>query len=181
MSSGKTRAIENKSERRNAANEEARLAALYSYQILDTPPEPAFDALTRLAAHLCATPVAVMSLVDRERQWFKSKVGWHVSEIPREVGVFCAQTLLQPDFFVVSDAYADERFARTPLVARAPHARFYAGVPLVTPEGYALGTLCVIDQVVRRLNSEQVDALCALGREAMLLLDAWRKSTSAAR
>lgn len=161
-------------DRRNPANEEARLAALYSYQILDTPPEPMFDALTRLAAHICATPVAVMSLVDRERQWFKSKVGWSISEVPREVGAFCAQTLLQPDFFVVSDACADERFAHTPLVAEEPHARFYAGVPLVTPDGYALGTLCVLDHVARRLNSEQVDALCALGREAMLLLEARR-------
>lgn len=156
-------------------DEEQRLSALREYRVLYTPADEIFNSLTRLAAHICGTPIAVMSLIDRERQWFKAKIGIELQEIPRDIGVFCAQTILQPDFFIVPDALSDELYATSALVENYPHARFYAGVPLVTPQGYALGTLCVIDQVARQLNSEQVDALCALGREVMVHLELRRK------
>jgi len=161
----------------DTGNETARLATLRQYNILDTAPEAAFDALTRLAAHFCATPIAVISLIDRNRQWFKSKVGWEADEVPRDVALFCAQTILQPDFYVVPDAKADEYFVNTPLVVADPPVRFYAGVPLTSSEGHALGTLCVIDHVARNLNSEQVDALCALAREVMILLEMRRRGS----
>jgi two-component system, sensor histidine kinase len=148
------------------ANEAARLDALRAYDVLDTPPEAAFDDLTRLASQICGTPVAMVSLIDGNRQWFKSRVGTEMTETPRDVA-FCAHAILQPDLFMVTDAEADERFADNPLVTAAPHVRFYAGAPLITPEGLALGTLCAVDQVPRQLSHEQQEALRALARQAM--------------
>lgn len=126
------------------ANETTRLAALQQYKILDTPAEAAFDELTALAATLCDTPIALISLIDSTRQWFKAKVGLAAAATAREVA-FCAHTILQPDLLIVRDASQDQRFADNPLVIDDLHICFYAGAPLVTPEGQALCTLCVLN------------------------------------
>ncbi len=149
--------------------EAERLSALASYEILDTLPERDFDDLTKLAARICGTPVALISLVDADRQWFKSRVGLDIAETPRDSSI-CAHALGRDGLFVVPDASKDERFAANPLVTSGPEIRFYAGSPLVTPEGAALGTLCVIDRVPRELDEDQASALQALGRQAVAQL-----------
>ncbi len=151
-------------------NELARLVALHQCHILNTPAESAFDDITRLAATLCEVPIALVSLIDAERQWFKSKVGIEATETPRELA-FCTHAILQSDIFIVPDALADARFANNLLVTAAPHIRFYAGVPLITGQGYALGTLCVIDRVPRTLSHEQIDGLRALARQVVQQLE----------
>jgi diguanylate cyclase (GGDEF)-like protein len=139
-----------------------RLAALRSYQVLDTRAEEAFDRLVALAARLTGTPSAAISLIDADRQWFKARVGIEAEAIPREQS-FCAYAILTPQQpLVVPDATADARFADNPLVTAANGLRFYAGVPLVNPEGHALGALCVADDKPRGLSPEQLDALVTL-------------------
>lgn len=151
-------------------DESLRLNALYQYQILDTLPEEAFDDLTRLAAHICGTPITLVSLLDANRQWFKSKVGLAVSETSRDLA-FCAYAILQPELLIVPDAKEDKRFADNPLVTEDPKIRFYAGAPLINPSGFSLGTLCVIDYVPRTLSPSQQDALKTLARQVMAQLE----------
>ena len=151
-------------------NEEARLSTLEKYAILDTDPELAFDDLTLLASYVCKTPMALISLIDEERQWFKSRVGLTTTETSRDVA-FCASAILQSEIFEVPDALADERFRNNPLVVSEPHIRFYAGAPLITEDGYALGTLCVIDQKPRQLDPDQKEALKALSRLVLSQLE----------
>jgi signal transduction histidine kinase len=151
-------------------NEAQRLDALRGYKILDTKREEAFDDLTRIAAQICSTPMALVSLVDEHRQWFKSEVGLAATETPREFA-FCAHAILQDKVFEVPDAHRDVRFHDNALVTGAPHLRFYAGAPLHTPEGHSLGTLCVLDRVPRNLSDEQKAALEALARQAMAQME----------
>jgi GAF domain-containing protein len=151
-------------------NEEGRIAALEKYAILDTDPEQPFDDLTLLASFVCKTSIALISLVDEDRQWFKSRVGMDASETSRDIA-FCSTAILQSDVFVVPDALLDERFRDNPLVASDPHIRFYAGAPLINEDGYALGTLCVVDRTPRELAPEQREALKALSRLVLAQLE----------
>jgi GAF domain-containing protein len=155
-------------------NEAARLETLRQYEILDTDPEETFNDLTRLAAYICGTPIALITLLDMDRQWFKARVGMSQQETSRDIS-FCSHAILQTGPFVVRDAMDDARFARNPMVLSEPYIRFYAGSPLVTPEGFMLGTLCVIDRVPRDLTQEQVAALRALGNQVITLLEARRE------
>jgi len=153
------------------ANERERLKALLRYEILDTDSERHFDDLTLLASHICQTPIALVSLVDKDRQWFKARVGLSVSETSRDVS-FCAHAILQPNLFIVPDATEDARFADNPLVTSEPKIRFYAGMPLFTSDGkHALGTLCVIDRVPRELSATQKGEIEALARQVQALLE----------
>jgi GAF domain-containing protein len=144
-------------------NDAARVAALQKYDILDSEPEKAFDDLALLASYICKTPIAWISLIDEDRQWFKSKVGVSIYETPRDIA-FCNVAIQQADVFVVPDTLQDERFRNNPLVVSDPRIRFYAGAPLISEEGYALGTLCVVDRAPREFTTEQREALKALTR-----------------
>jgi two-component system, cell cycle sensor histidine kinase and response regulator CckA len=159
-------------------NEVARLENLRRYRILDTPPEPAFDDLTRLSAYVCGAPIALIGFMDLERQWFKSRIGWDVLEVPREMS-FCAHTILRRDMLIVSDTLEDHRRLETCPLATHGGVRFYAGVPLLSKEGYALGTLCVMDSIPRGLTEGQTDALRKLARQVMTQLESRRLASSA--
>jgi hypothetical protein len=147
-----------------------RVAALQKYAILDTEPEQAFDDLTLLASFICKTPIALISLIDEDRQWFKSKIGMKPSETPRDIA-FCSVAIQQPDVMVVPDTFKDERFRNNPFVTSEPNIRFYAGAPLVNEDGFALGTLCVIDRSPRDISNEQTEALRALSRLVLAQLE----------
>lgn len=151
-------------------NDAARVAALQKYDILDSEPEKAFDDLALLASYVCKTPIALISLVDEDRQWFKAKVGVSISETPRDIA-FCSLAIQQPDVFVVPDTLQDERFRNNPLVVSDPRIRFYAGAPLISEEGFALGTLCVIDRTPREVTPDQLEALKALSRLVLAQLE----------
>ena len=151
-------------------DEQKRLQVLARHQVLDTPPEEDYDRVVALAADICGTPIALISLVDRDRQWFKAKVGVSASETPREYA-FCIHTITQDELLQVKDATRDERFKDNPLVAGAPGVRFYAGVPLVVESGHRLGTLCVVDMVPRELTLAQCNKLVILVRHASYKLD----------
>jgi PAS domain S-box-containing protein len=151
-------------------NEAARLEALRAYQVMDTSPEQAYDDITQLASQLCGTPVALLTLLDEDRQWFKSRVGLDVPETPRDYA-FCAHSILHEGITEVTDATQDARFADNPFVTAEPRIRFYAGAPVVTPEGYPLGTLCVLDMQPRELTPEQRGGLEALSRQVMTQLE----------
>ncbi|HEX5363295.1 MAG TPA: sensor domain-containing diguanylate cyclase [Gallionella sp.] len=152
-------------------NEAARLDALKAYGMLDTPPESFYDDIVQLAAYICQTPIAAISFIDGERQWFKASVGVAVSEIPRQ-DAFCAHAILQPDdIMIVKDAFHDPRFSNNPLVTGNTPVHFYAGVPIVTDAGEALGTLCVIDTKPRDLGEPVLSALRKLARQIMAHLE----------
>lgn len=149
---------------------ERRVAALQAYEILDTPPEQVFDDLTLLTTFICGTPIALVTLLDDRRQWFKSAAGLAAKETPIEQA-FCAHAIQQEQVFLVPDAALDARFRENPLVTGNPNIRFYAGAPLVTPEGVPLGTLCAIDRKPHELSPEQQGALAALARQVIWALE----------
>jgi anti-sigma regulatory factor (Ser/Thr protein kinase) len=151
--------------------ETERLAALHRYRILDTKPEQAFDDLTLLASHICETPFALITLIDADRQWFKSRVGITVAETSRSIS-FCSRAIEQAgSLYIVPDATQHETFRDNPMVTSEPGIRFYAGAPIRTPDGLALGTLCVADRVPRTLTQDQVESLEALRRQAQAQLE----------
>lgn len=151
-------------------NETGRLEALRQTGVLDTPPEESFDRLTDLAARICGTPIALITLVDVDRQWFKSHVGVQIAETPREVSL-CAHAILEPGMLIVRDTLDDPRFADNPLVQAEPKVRFYAGCPLVTHDGNAIGTFCIVDREPRDLDAFQIGALEKLAHHATTLLE----------
>ncbi|GLQ30216.1 ATP-binding protein [Litoribrevibacter albus] len=151
-------------------DESSRLQALYDYDVLDTEAEQVFDDLTQLASEICDTPIALISLIDPDRQWFKSKVGIDASETSRDIA-FCAHAIHQHDIFEIPDATKDERFHDNPLVTQAPDIRFYAGTPLISHSGHAIGTLCTIDRVPKQLSQHQRNALEILGRSVIAQLE----------
>ncbi|THB63630.1 MAG: sensor histidine kinase [Spirochaetaceae bacterium] len=151
-------------------NEQLRLAKLHSYHILDTLPEKEYNDIVQLIAAICKTPIADISLVDENRQWFKAQVGLKDQQTSRDIA-FCAHTILGRDMLIIEDAAKDQRFADNPLVLQNPNIRFYAGMPLITPEGYAIGSLCAIDTKPRVLSQEQKDALKVLAGYVVNLLE----------
>ncbi len=162
------------------SNEPARLDALHQFNLLDTLPEQHYDDLVLLASQICNTPIALISLVDENRQWFKARVGLTETETARSLS-FCTRTIEQSDVLVVEDTLQDARFANEPLVTSAPHIRFYAGAPLITADGHVLGTICVIDHIPRSLSEEQLTALKALRNQLLVLLENRRHRTLAHR
>jgi len=150
-------------------NEHARLEALRQFKVLDTEPEEAFDDITCLASYICQTPTALITFVDADRQWFKSRVNCVPQETSRDIS-FCAHAILQPGQTIVRDTLDDERFRDNPFVLSEPYIRFYAGSPLTSAEGFRLGTLCVVDHVPRVLFADQADALRMLGNQVTALL-----------
>ncbi len=156
-------------------NEARRVKVLWDYGVLDTVPEEIFDDLTELAALVCGAPISLISLIDEDRQWFKSTFGTSVQETSRDVS-FCAHAIMGQGLFIVPDATRDKRFSTNPLVVAEPKIRFYAGAPLITADGYALGTLCVLDVQPRQLRTEQKKALELLSRHTVSLLEMRRRS-----
>jgi GAF domain-containing protein len=156
-----------------------RLQALQAYNILDTPPEQVYDDITALAAYICDVPISLISLIDGDRQWFKSKVGLEATETPRDIS-FCDHAILNQTMMIVEDARQDDRFVNNPLVTAAPGIRFYAGVPLTTPQGHQLGTLCVIDDQPRELSEAQQKTLAALARQVVMQMELQRVSAQLA-
>lgn len=157
-------------------NEKARIKSLLSYEVLDTMPEKEYDALTKLASHICGTKISLISLIDQNRQWFKSRHGLAATETPRDIS-YCGHAINNPDeILVVNNASEDERFHDNPLRTGEPHVEFYAGVPLVNEDGYALGTLCVIDDHPKTLTDDQKEALTTLGKQVVALLELKRNN-----
>jgi GAF domain-containing protein len=161
-------------------NEKKRLEVLWQYEVLDSVPEEVFDDLAELAGSICEAPIALITLVDDKRQWFKARRGVSISETSRDISL-CAHAILQRQLFVVPDATKDARFADNPLVISDPKIRFYAGAPLVTPDGHALGTLCVLDTVPHTLRPEQKRGLEILSRHVMTQLELRHRSLELAR
>jgi GAF domain-containing protein len=161
------------------ANEAERIRALRDYRILDTAPETVFDDIALIASTLCRTPIALMTLVDADRQWVKARVGLKGSETPRDQA-FCAYTILGDDLLVVEDAQADRRFVDNPMVTSDPHIRFYVGAPLIDSKGHALGSICAIDRKPRQITRQQKRSLSALARAIVAHLEVRRVSAELA-
>ncbi len=158
-------------------NEKERLTKLKEYNILDTPEEESFDEIVKLASIICKVPMSTITLIDEKRQWFKAKVGLKYQETSREIA-FCAHVINGDDLMIINDAAEDERFADNPLVTTDPDIRFYAGMPLITPDGNKLGTICVIDNVPRTLTEEQKFALQILAKNVITLLELRLKNSN---
>jgi len=158
-------------------NEPQRMRTLREYAILDTAPEAVYDDIAHVCAGVCDTPIALITLIDGTRNWFKARVGVgeELTESPRDIS-FCGHAIIGNDIFEVTDAVQDDRFADNPLVASQPLIRYYAGAPLITPDGFKLGTICAIDVRPRRLNVAQRDTLTALSRLVMRQLDRRRRT-----
>ena len=156
---------------KNDDGENARQNALLRLHVLDTAEEQAYDDITRLAADVCGTPIALISLMDNKRQWFKSRVGLQIRETPRE-NSFCSHAAKIPqEVMIVPDASKDERFVNHPLVTADPKIRFYAGAPLLTQDGDVIGTICVIDTTPRSLDGKQLEALQFMAQQVMVMLE----------
>ncbi|MGB3769372.1 MAG: GGDEF domain-containing protein [Phormidesmis sp.] len=160
----------------SSAQETLRLAKLQDYNLLDTPPELAYDDIAKLAAYVCHTPVALVSLVDSKRQWFKSAVGLDVADTPRSIA-FCSHTIQRKGLMVIEDTLKSQLFRDNPMVVGPPNIRFYAGAPLITPDGYALGSLCVVDYSPRVLSADQLQALERLSRQVVAQMELSRQAT----
>ncbi len=158
-------------------NEKERLTKLKEYNILDTPEEESFDEIVKLASIICKVPMSTITLIDEKRQWFKAKVGLKYQETSREIA-FCAHVINGDDLMIINDAAEDERFADNPMVTSDPDIRFYAGMPLITPDGNKLGTICVIDNVPRTLTEEQKFALQILAKNVITLLELRLKNSN---
>ena len=161
----------------NPPNEAERLRSLSEYRILGTKPEKAFDNITMMASEICEAPIALISIIDEDRQWFKSKVGLEATETTRDIS-FCAHTILDSKPMVIEDALADEKFRDNPLVQKAPHIRLYAGFPLKTDVSHRIGTLCVIDRIPKSLTKTQLKIMQGLADQAAMLLELRRRSLS---
>ena len=157
------------------SNEEERLRALAEYRILGTRPEQCYDDITKIASLTCATPISLMSLVDADKQWFKSRCGFETKETSRDVS-FCAHAIVSPEPLIVEDALLDERFKSNPLVVKEPKIRLYAGFPLQTPDDQRIGTLCVIDRKPGHLSDKQHQIMEALSRQVVSLLELRKRS-----
>lgn len=155
-------------------DEQQRLEALNSYHILDTETEKEFDDLVQLAADICETPIALISLVDPKRQWFKASVGLDAKETSRDIA-FCSHAILQKDILEVEDTFLDSRFIDNPLVLDAPNIRFYAGAQLTTPEGFKLGTLCAISDKPKKLTDKQRSSLKIIASEVIARMELHKK------
>ncbi|HUP59629.1 MAG TPA: GAF domain-containing protein [Thermoanaerobaculia bacterium] len=151
-------------------DEPQRMQTLHEYNVLGTPTEAVYDDIAHVCAGVCDTPIALIALIDGTRNWFKAHVGVDLTESPRDIS-FCGHAILGSQIFEITDATLDDRFADNPLVASQPCIRFYAGAPLITPDGYKLGTICAIDVRPRRLSEEQRGTLGALSRLVMRQLD----------
>ena len=163
----------------DSADESLRLAALASYAVLDSGSDPDLDDLVALAAALCAAPISTITFLDSHRQWFKARVGVSVSETSRDIS-FCAHAILGKGLMVVPDATKDKRFKNNPLVTGPQKIRFYAGAPLITPDGHALGTLCVLDHEARALRPEQKQSLRVLAHHVVSQLELRRHARALA-
>lgn len=151
-------------------NESDRLHNLYEYNILDTLPEEAFNNIVKIASQICQTPISAISFIDSDRQWFKSSIGMEILESPRKIS-FCAHVLNEPNMLIIPDTSQDERFKTNPFVTKEPFIVFYAGLPIISSDGFALGSLCVIDKEPRRLSDNQLEALKALRDQVQYLLE----------
>ncbi|GAA6772448.1 hypothetical protein AAGS39_32000 [Flavobacterium sp. CGRL2] len=156
-------------------NELQRLAALKRYNILDTLPDHAFDDATKLVSYICGVPIAHISFIDENRQWFKSEIGIGASEVPREIS-FCRYTIMESKMVEINDTHLNDRFKNDPNVTGGFNVRFYAGVPLTTPDGYNIGTLCAIDHVTKELNDNQRNALSIIAKHVIAQLELGTKN-----